>query len=90
MDEKKLIEFMSKKEIKIFYFRCIIVGCVYVGKMIFLKRLEMIEFEKVKEIKEMIMVDVYVNIFEVLEDGDIIKSNIFDIKICFILYICKI
>lgn len=81
---------MSKIEIKIFYIRCIIVGCVDVGKMIFLKRLEMIEFKEVKEIEEMIMVDVYVNIFEVLEDGDIIKSNFVDIIICFNLYICKI
>lgn len=95
MDENKLREFFRKEEIKMFYFRCIIVGCVYVGKIIFLKRLEMIKFEKFKNIKMMEMVDVYVNIFEVLEDGKIIECKFFDIKkkifkICFFWNIYKI
>lgn len=79
MDDKKLIEFMSKKK-KISHLRCIIVGCAHAGKTTFLKRLETTEFEEVKEIEETTMADVHVNIFEVPEDGDTIKSNLFDIK----------
>lgn len=90
MDDKKLIEFMSKKEIKISHLRCIIVGCAHAGKTTFLKRLETTEFEEVKEIEETTMADVHVNIFEVPEDGDTIKSNLFDIKICFTPRIRKI
>lgn len=91
MDDKKLIEFMSKTEIKISHLRCIIVGCAHAGKSTFLKRLETTKVKKVKKIKETEKIaDVYVNIFEVPEDGDTIKRNLFDIKICFTPHIRKI
>lgn len=90
MDEEKLIEFMSKTEIKISHIRCIIVGCADAGKTTFLKRLETTEFKEVKEIEETTMADIHVNIFEVPEDGDTIKSNLVDIIICFNSHIRKI
>lgn len=95
MDEKKLREFLSKKEIKISHLRCIIVGCAHAGKTTFLRRLERTKFENLKNIEETEMADVHVNIFEVSEDGETIESKLFDIKMeiskfCFAKNIHKI
>lgn len=65
--------------------RCIIVGCVGVGKIIFLWRLKNFIFEEIKFRELIKIVDVYVNCFEVLEDEEIIESKLF--KCYYIVYI---
>lgn len=81
MGEKKLREFLRKEKIDISHIRCIIVGCARAGKTTFLRRLENTPFEKLKtEVKSTEMADIYVNMFEVSEDGETIESILFCLK----------
>lgn len=50
-------------------------GCGGVGKIIFLERLKGVCYLKFKYIKSIVIVDVYLNCFEVLEEDKIIKCN---------------
>lgn len=71
--EKKHREFL-RKEIEISHKRCIIVGCGHAGKTTFRRRLENIQFAKLKnEVKSTEMADIYVNMFKVSEDKEKIE-----------------
>lgn len=79
--EKKLKKFLRKEKIDISHIRCIIVGCAHAGKTTFLRRLENIQFAKLKnEVKSTEMADIYVNMFEVSEDRETIESKLVGLK----------
>lgn len=76
-DEKKLRDFLRRKEIIVCYVRGIIVGCGGVGKIIFFKRLVNVNYNVFKKIKLICYVDVYVNKFVLIKEGKMILSNFF-------------
>lgn len=62
------------KKIEISHRRGIMVGCAHAGKTTLLRRLENIQFAKLKnEVKSTEMADIYVNMFEVSEDKEKIE-----------------
>lgn len=64
----------TKEKIEISHKRCIIVGCGQAGKTTFRRRLENIQFAKLKnEVKSTEMADIYVNMFKVSEDKEKIE-----------------
>lgn len=75
MDEKKLHDFLSKKEFTVRHVRCILVGCGGAGKTTLLRRLQNAKFKDLTNIKTTELVDVHVNIFDVLENEDTIQGN---------------
>lgn len=85
VDEQKLREFLSRKELTVCHLRCIIVGCTGAGKTTLLKRLGNLTFEKLKSIESTEIGDVHANFFEVLEDEETIQSKLSNLDVIFYL-----
>lgn len=76
-DEKKLNDFLSKEEFIVRHFRFVLVGCRGAGKTTLLKRLQNAKLNDLKNIETTELVDDQVSIFDVLENKNTIKGNIF-------------
>lgn len=81
LNEKKIREFLGKRDLTIRQVRCIIVGCAGAGKTTLLKRLQNIPYKELKKIESTEMVDVHVNSFKVLEDKETIGSKFSSVRV---------
>lgn len=77
-DEKKLRDFLRRKEITVRHARGIIVGCGGAGKTTLLKRLANANYKDLKKIKPTRYVDVHVNKFVLTKEGKMFPSNFFN------------
>lgn len=76
MDKKKLNNFLSKEKFTVRHVRFILEECGGAGKTTLLKRLQNEIVKDVKNIETTELVDVHVNIFDMLENGNTIQGNI--------------
>lgn len=74
IDENKLRQFLSRKEMTVHHVRGIIVGCGGAGKTTLLKRLGNSKFKDIMNTKSTLLLDVHFNEFEVLEEEETIQS----------------
>nr|XP_034315551.1 uncharacterized protein LOC117685339 [Crassostrea gigas] len=73
IDENKLRQFLSRKEMTVHHVRGIIVGCGGAGKTTLLKRLGNSKFKDIMNTKSTLLLDVHFNEFEVLEEEETIQ-----------------
>lgn len=76
MDLEKFTDFHSKGKMTVRHVRCIIMGCSGAGKTTLLRRLQNANLKDLKKVKTTELVDVHVNIFNVLENGNTIQSKV--------------